>query len=187
MGRFINADALVATGQGILGNNMFAYCRNNPVCRRDVSGATDEKCYDDGTNLLHEEKSYEGGKISTGDSSGSGGNSGPQAPSGGGGEITLYRAASPAESSSATTTQSFSSGNNSYEGSKFFATSQADAQKWGNAMYMDGNYKVISGTFNSSVTASPGVIYYPRLDGIGPAYLIPLAALNNSIINICCI
>ena len=89
MGRFINADALVATGQGILGNNMFAYCRNNPVCRRDVSGATDEKCYDDGTNLLHEEKSYEGGKISTGDSSGSGGNSGPQAPSGGGGEITL--------------------------------------------------------------------------------------------------
>ena len=62
-----------------------------------------------------------------------------------------------------------------------------DAQKWGNAMYKDGNYKVISGTFNSSVTASPGVIYYPRLDGIGPAYLIPLAALNNSIINICCI
>ena len=30
-GRFINADALVSTGQGILGNNMFAYCANNPV------------------------------------------------------------------------------------------------------------------------------------------------------------
>ena len=26
MGRFLNADALVATGQGLLGNNMFAYC-----------------------------------------------------------------------------------------------------------------------------------------------------------------
>ena len=48
MGRFINADALVSTGQGILGNNMFAYCRNNPVCRRDISGHEDEKI-DDGT------------------------------------------------------------------------------------------------------------------------------------------
>ena len=31
LSRFINADALVSTGQGILGNNMFAYCRNNSV------------------------------------------------------------------------------------------------------------------------------------------------------------
>ena len=38
MGRFINADALVSTGQGVLGNNMFAYCGNNPVCRRDDTG-----------------------------------------------------------------------------------------------------------------------------------------------------
>ena len=30
-GRFINADEFVSTGQGILGNNMFAYCGNNPV------------------------------------------------------------------------------------------------------------------------------------------------------------
>ena len=41
MGRFINADALVSTGQGVLGNNMFAYCRNNPVCRIDASGYGD--------------------------------------------------------------------------------------------------------------------------------------------------
>ena len=41
MGRFINTDALVSTGQGILGNNMFAYCRNNPVYRMDISGTTD--------------------------------------------------------------------------------------------------------------------------------------------------
>ena len=40
-GRFINADALVATGQGLLGNNMFAYCRNNPVSRKDASGMDD--------------------------------------------------------------------------------------------------------------------------------------------------
>ena len=36
--RFINADILISTGQGILGNNMFAYCANNPVSRVDPSG-----------------------------------------------------------------------------------------------------------------------------------------------------
>ena len=38
MGRFINADALVSTGQGILGNNMFVYCLNNPVNMDDSNG-----------------------------------------------------------------------------------------------------------------------------------------------------
>ena len=38
VGRFINADALVSTGQGILGNNMFAYCNNNPCNRVDSKG-----------------------------------------------------------------------------------------------------------------------------------------------------
>jgi len=38
MGRFLNADAFVATGQGELGNNMFAYCGNNPVLYKDPSG-----------------------------------------------------------------------------------------------------------------------------------------------------
>ena len=41
MYRFINADAWVSTGQGLLGNNMFAYCRNNPVCRKDSAGTDD--------------------------------------------------------------------------------------------------------------------------------------------------
>ena len=45
--RFLNADILVSTGQGILGNNMFAYCRNNPVSRRDISGNNDEDCLSD--------------------------------------------------------------------------------------------------------------------------------------------
>ena len=39
VGRFINADAFTSTGQGILGNNMFAYCLNNPVNRSDSSGS----------------------------------------------------------------------------------------------------------------------------------------------------
>ena len=37
-GRFINADAYASTGQGIIGNNMFAYCGNNPVIRHDPTG-----------------------------------------------------------------------------------------------------------------------------------------------------
>ena len=38
IGRFINADGYVSTGQGLLGNNMFAYCGNNPINRKDPSG-----------------------------------------------------------------------------------------------------------------------------------------------------
>ena len=38
IGRFINSDAYASTGQGILGNNMFAYCLNNPVGFSDPDG-----------------------------------------------------------------------------------------------------------------------------------------------------
>jgi hypothetical protein len=33
---------------------MYAYCRNNPVCRIDISGTADADCYDD--NPLDEEE-----------------------------------------------------------------------------------------------------------------------------------
>ena len=36
--RFINADIYLTTGQGLTGNNMFAYCGNNPVSRIDNGG-----------------------------------------------------------------------------------------------------------------------------------------------------
>ena len=36
--RFINADTYISTGQGFLGNNMFAYCNNNPVVFCDTTG-----------------------------------------------------------------------------------------------------------------------------------------------------
>ena len=38
IGRFISADTYVSTGQGILGNNMFAYCNNNPIMFADPTG-----------------------------------------------------------------------------------------------------------------------------------------------------
>lgn len=38
-GRFLNADAFVSTGQGLLSTNMFAYCNNNPVNNYDSLGA----------------------------------------------------------------------------------------------------------------------------------------------------
>ena len=44
LGRFINADAYASTGQGILGNNMFAYCSNEPVFNVDQSGCFSSPC-----------------------------------------------------------------------------------------------------------------------------------------------
>ena len=38
VGRFISADVLLSTGQGVLGHNAYAYCLNNPVNREDSNG-----------------------------------------------------------------------------------------------------------------------------------------------------
>ena len=40
LGRFINADVLASTGQGILGYNMYAYCNNSPVDKVDSTGTS---------------------------------------------------------------------------------------------------------------------------------------------------
>lgn len=37
-GRFINTDAMISTGQGLLSHNMYAYCENNSINRMDPSG-----------------------------------------------------------------------------------------------------------------------------------------------------
>ena len=41
-GRFISADVLLSTGQGVLGHNCYAYCRDNPCSRYDISGKEDD-------------------------------------------------------------------------------------------------------------------------------------------------
>ena len=38
VGRFISADVYFATGQGLVGNNTYAYCLNNPINNADDSG-----------------------------------------------------------------------------------------------------------------------------------------------------
>ena len=45
MGRFISADVFAATGQGVLGNNMFTYCLNNPAILADNSGNAAQICF----------------------------------------------------------------------------------------------------------------------------------------------
>lgn len=44
--RFINSDEAVSTGQGFIGTNTFAYCGNDPITRRDVSGCVWETAWD---------------------------------------------------------------------------------------------------------------------------------------------
>ena len=39
-GRFINADGLVSTGQGLLSHNMYVYCNNSPINTMDENGDT---------------------------------------------------------------------------------------------------------------------------------------------------
>ena len=42
VGRFLNADSAISTGQGPIGDNMFAYCLNNPVNMIDPGGVSPE-------------------------------------------------------------------------------------------------------------------------------------------------
>ena len=58
IGRFINADGYVSTGQGVLGNNMFAYCGNNPVNRADPTGTFWKELWNTFTQTLQQASGY---------------------------------------------------------------------------------------------------------------------------------
>ena len=45
-GRFLVPDEYPSTGQGLVGNNMFSYCGNNPVVRKDSAGNLWETVWD---------------------------------------------------------------------------------------------------------------------------------------------
>ena len=46
IGRFINADGFVTTGQGVMSYNMYSYCQNNPVMYSDPSGCVGSSALD---------------------------------------------------------------------------------------------------------------------------------------------
>ena len=98
--------------------------------------------------------------------------------------VTLYRAVSPAEYASATSTQQFSAGENSYMDQKYFATTYADAQKWGDSMYKGSEYSIITATFNENLLNDLNIMHWDKLDAIGEAFLIPISALNKFVISI---
>ena len=72
IGRFINADSYTSTGQGFLGYNMFAYCLNNPVCRKDILGETSVECKQDDGNPTDDDKDIHGGNMGNSNSVGNG-------------------------------------------------------------------------------------------------------------------
>ena len=57
IGRFINADSFASTGQGFLGNNMFANCNNNPCNFSDPNGHMIQGRSEYGPNAM----TYKGG------------------------------------------------------------------------------------------------------------------------------
>ena len=67
-GRFLNADGYASTGQGILGNNMFAYCGNNPVNHTDSSGMLWEKIGNWFKNTWNSVKKWAGNTFGAGSS-----------------------------------------------------------------------------------------------------------------------
>lgn len=62
---------------------------------------------------------------------------------------------------------------------KFFATKYHDAVKWGNLMNGKGNHTVITTEFN--VNIKDVMMYWEKLDGIGPAYGAEINILNKFI------
>ena len=52
VGRFISSDVLLSTGQGVLGNNAYAYCGNNPVMGYDPYGTFDWSSFGKGAGWL---------------------------------------------------------------------------------------------------------------------------------------
>ena len=73
----------------MLGNKMFAYCRNNPVCRKDISGRDDVECTDlDNNEFTDNEDYFGGGGAGTGAGAPVGTNTGSGGGNSGGGQAS---------------------------------------------------------------------------------------------------
>ncbi len=60
--RFLSADVMLSTGQGVLGHNTYAYCRNNPATKKDINGKEDEDTVDQETMV--NEQTYNNTSVS---------------------------------------------------------------------------------------------------------------------------
>lgn len=92
---------------------------------------------------------------------------------------TLFRAVSAGEFEQVLSTGTFQAGANSL-GGKFFAESAADASRWGDALNGPGNYKILEVTLPTSSVNQ--MMYWPRLDAIGPAWYAELPQLDGAVI-----
>ena len=82
MGRFINVDSLISSDQSILGNNLFAYCLNNPVCRNDDLGTTSVDIFDNELDHTDDDKEFGSGNTGNDGSGGSGSDGSSQSTGG---------------------------------------------------------------------------------------------------------
>jgi len=96
----------------------------------------------------------------------------------GGGEstVSLFRAVSPAEAGDIVRNgfRAEPAGRSIAEG-KWFATSAADATKWGNAMFGSQPFHIVEAAV--SADALPSMIRVSRMDNIGPAVFATLDQL----------
>jgi RHS repeat-associated protein len=95
------------------------------------------------------------------------------------GTTTLFRSVSEAEFTQVMKTGAFEAGPNSL-GGKFFAGSAADAAKWGEALNGAGNFKILQVELPTSTLKQ--MMYWQRLDAIGPAWYGELPQLGGATI-----
>ena len=63
VGRFINADGYISTGQGLIGYNMYAYCNNNPIMYVDPQGTSFKEFLDEIKKQFDETKKWVEDKV----------------------------------------------------------------------------------------------------------------------------
>jgi hypothetical protein len=94
------------------------------------------------------------------------------------GAVKLYRAVSEEEFAQVLRTGRFSSAPGSMEG-KFFAERLEDARMWGERFESFGQFRMLEVEMELMVVQA--MRYWPRLDGIGPAWLATIELANRAV------